>query len=315
MLIARRAGVMVAALALAACGEGTAPEALPPAALRVAYTDAAGALQIVEEGRAPTATSIQGSRPFAQLPGGVIVEKFGALTRYQLDGSSITLPAALAGAQQAGGAMSPSGRQLAFSSRAAIGGAVHFHRIDITTGAHDSLEVSGRADYPAAGQIAGKLPAWSPSGDSVAFLLPNPITVQLFLYEVATGRIEMYALPVPVSTFAQPLHGWPHWSPDGSLQFVAHRWAKGAPTDTLVVMRVFPRERDRRAEVVFAAHTDSLPIDGGSSYSFSADGRGVALSLASKGRVGIFAMRRGSPRIEPLVYDAAAAPTQPLLIP
>jgi Tol biopolymer transport system component len=170
-------------------------------------------------------------------------------------------------------------------------------------------------DVPAADQIIGRRPVWSPSGDTVAFVLPNPIGVQLFLYEVPTRRIEFFAVPVPVSTYARPLDGWPYWDPNGSLHFVAWRFDVDVPTDTIVVLRVFPSDRDRRAELVYGAHTDSLPIEGGTSYSFSADGRTVALSVRAAGRLGIFLMHRGEPVLKPVIYGPSQEPIQPLLIP
>jgi hypothetical protein len=70
-----------------------------------------------------------------------------------------------------------------------------------------------------------------------------------------------------------------------------------------------------RAELVYSAHTDSLRIQGGSSYSFSADGRTVALSVHVGGRTGIFLMHRGNRRLLPVIYGPTRSPVQPLLIP
>jgi hypothetical protein len=117
-----------------------------------------------------------------------------------------------------------------------------------------------------------------------------------------------------VTTYARPLEGWPYWDPDGSIQFVAWRFEENTPTDTLVVLRVFPRDRDRRAELAFGAYTESLPIEGGSSYSFSADGRTVALSMRAAGQTGIFLMHRGQVVLTPVLYDPSRSPSQPLLI-
>jgi Tol biopolymer transport system component len=301
-------------LALAACSEGTAPPEPPADAIRIAYLEASGStLQIVEEGMVPNVTSVQNAVPFAALDGGLVLSRQGGLALYYLDGSSITVQT-FVGFGTTGGAISPDGGRLAFSSRDASG-EVFLHILDLTRGTHDSVRVSNRQDVPAAAQIFGRKPVWSPSGDSVAFLLPNPIGLQLFLFEVATERIEIFAVPVPVTTYARPLDGWPHWDEDGSLHFLAWREEANVPTDTLTVMRIFPRARDRRAEVVFTAHTDSLDIGGASSYSFSADGRTVALSLVAGGRTGIFLMRRGDRWLAPVIYGPQQAPFQPLLIP
>jgi Tol biopolymer transport system component len=302
-----------ALLALAACSEGTGPPDAPEAAVRIAYLESGvSALQIVEEGEAPSATAVENAVPFAALENGLVLSRQGGVSLYYLDGSSITVPAFI-GFGSAGGATSPDGERIAYS-RVATGGDVFLHLLNIVTGAHDSIEVSDRDDVPAAVQIAGRRPVWSPSGDSVAFVLPNPIGVQLFLYEVVSKRIEVFAVPVAVTTYARPLEGWPYWDPNGSLHFVAWRFEGNTPTDTLVVMRIFPRARDRRAELVFAAHTESLPIEGGSSYSFSADGRKVALSVRAAGRTGIFLMHRGVPVLAPVIYGPQLAPIQPLLI-
>jgi hypothetical protein len=270
-------------------------------------------LQIVQEGQGSVTTSVANAIPFAALPGGLLLARQGGLTRYYLDGSSITVPA-FVGFGIAGGATSPDGRTLAFAQQSP-GAHVFLHLLDLTTGERDSAKVSGRLDVPAAAQILGRRPVWSPSGDTVAFVLPNSIGVQLFLYEVPTGRIEFFAVPVAVSTYARPLDGWPYWDENGSLHFVAWRFDDTTPTDTLVVLRVFPRDRDRRAELVYSAHTDSLRIQGGSSYSFSADGRTVALSVHVGGRTGIFLMLRGNRRLLPVIYGPTRSPVQPLLIP
>lgn len=306
----------LALLPLAACDDGTAPPPPPSEAIHVAFVEVGKpALQIVEEGLTPSTTPVQNALPFAALENGIVVARQGGLSLYYLDGSSITVPAFI-GFGAAGGATSPDGSRLAYSHQGANGD-VFLHTIQLASGQHDSLVVSGRQDAPAASQILGRRPVWSPSGDTIAFLLPNFLGLQLFLYEVPTGRIEMYAVPVPVTTYARPLDGWPYWdsAEGGSVHFVAWRHENDVPTDTLVVMRVFPGNRNRQAEVVFAAHTDTLPLDGGQWYSFSSDGRTVALAVQSGGRSGIFTMHRGVPVLTPVVFDPSRAPIQPLLIP
>lgn len=302
-----------ALLALAAC-DGTAPP--PPAdeAIRIAYVESGlPTLHIVEEGMTPSATTVQNATPFAAIEGGLVLTRQGRLSLYYLDGSSITVPASTGGGVP-GGAISPDGSRLAYAKLTSTG-AVYLHFIEIADGTHDSLRVSGREDVPAAVQIAGRRPTWSASGDSLAFVMPNPIGVQLFLYEVASGRIEVFPVPVPVTTYVLPIEGWPYWHPDGSLHFVGWRKEDDLPTDTLIVMRVFPRERARHFEVVFAAHTDSLTLESATSYSFSPDGRTVALTLRADGRTGIFVMHQGQPLLVPVLYDASRTPSQSLLIP
>jgi Tol biopolymer transport system component len=303
-----------ALLALAACDDGTAPRPPVDEAIRIAYVESGlPTLQIVQEGMTPSATTVQNATPFAAIDGGLVLAREGGLSLYYLDGSSITVPASTGGGVP-GGATSPDGSRLAYARRSNTG-AVYLHFIEIADGTHDSLLVSGRQDVPAAVQIVGRRPTWSASGDSLAFVMPNPIGVQLFLYEVASGRIEVFPVPVPVTTYALPIEGWPYWHADGSLHFVGWRKEDNAPTDTLVVMRVFPRERARHFEVVFAAHTDSLTLESATSYSFSPDGRTVALTLRADGRTGIFVMHQGEPLLAPVLYEASRTPGQSLLIP
>lgn len=303
-----------AVVALGACSDGTGPRDEAAAGVHIAFAEIGQSnLQIVREGQGTVTTAVANAIPFAALPGGLVIARQGGLARYYLDGTSITVPA-FVGFGISGGATSPDGNRIAYSQRSG-GGQAFLHLLDLTTGIHDSVQVSGRLDVPAANQILSRRPVWSPSGDTVAFVLPNSIGVQLFLYEVPTGRIEFFAVPVAVSTYARPLDGWPYWHANGSLHFVAWRFDDSTPTDTLLVLRVFPRDRDRPAELVYSAHTDSLPIQGGSSYSFSADGQTVALSVQVGGRAGIFLMHRGNRRLEPLIYGPTRSPVQPLLIP
>lgn len=303
-----------AVLALSACDDGTAPPPPVDEAIRIAYVESGlPTLQIVQEGMTPSATSVQNATPFAAIDDGLVLARQGGLSLYYLDGSSITVPAST-GSGVPGGATSPDGSRLAYARRSNTG-AVYLHFIEIPNGTHDSLLVSGRQDVPAAIQIAGRRPTWSASGDSLAFVMPNPIGVQIFLYEVTSGRIEVFPVPVPVTTYVQPIEGWPYWHPDGSLHFVGWRTENNAPTDTLLVVRVFPRERARHFEVVFAAHTDSLTLESATSYSFSPSGRTVALTLRADGRTGIFVMHRGEPLLTPVLYEAARTPGQTLLIP
>lgn len=307
---------LAALLPAAACNDGTAPPSPPTDAIRVAFVEVGqSALQIVEEGLTPNATSVQNAIPFAAIDNGIVVTRQGGLSLYYLDGSSITVPAFI-GFGSAGGATSPDGTRLAYSQQS-TNGDVYLHTVELSSGTHDSVTVSKRQDVPAAHQILGRRPVWSPSGDTIAFVLPNLIGLQLFLYEVPTRRMEMFAVPVAVTTFARPLDGWPYWDPTngGSVHFVAWRTENGIATDTLVVMRVFPGNRQRHAEVVYAAHTDTLPLEGGQWYSFSADGGTVALAVQANGQTGIFTMHRGEPLLTAVVFDPSRAPIQPLLIP
>ena len=142
-------GGLASLLVLAACDNGTGPPTPPPLAVRIAYLESGvAALQIVVEGKAPSTTSVQDAVPFASFAGGLVLARQGGLSRYYVDGSSITVPAFI-GVGAPGGATSPDGTRLAYSKRTAAD-EVYFHLVDLETGEHDSLVISGRQDVPAA---------------------------------------------------------------------------------------------------------------------------------------------------------------------
>ncbi len=299
--------------AFLACSDGSGPEAETDPVLSVAFVDDDAQLTVVRTGRSPVATPLHNVIPFAALPGAVAYFAPGGLRIYHLDGRVDSLPVPFDGAQTLG-AISADGTRLAYVNRGTRG-QVFLHVIQIATGARDSIDTANRLDEPAAGQIILSTPVFSPTGDRIAFLLPNPLTVQLFLYEITTRRIEVFPVRVSVTLFAKVVAGWPRWTSDGSIRFLAWRLENGRLGDTLAVMRIFPESRERQSEVIFAATPVSLGIDGVGPYSFNAEGNAVAFAMQSGGQVGIFSMSAGSARVRTLLFDPSTNPRYPLLIP
>jgi hypothetical protein len=305
----------VAALVLAACGESTGPGA--PAPLAVAFLDAGGRLNTVRTGEDRVVTAIAGGIPYASTRGAVALHGDGLRIYHVAEGTVDTLPVANFGYRTAG-AISPDGSRLAYATRAgtATGSEVYLVMVHLASGAADSVRVSGRQEVLAAEQIEFSTPIYSPSGDSIAFLLPNQIGMQLFLYEVPTGRMEVQLLRVQVSTFFQPLGGWPRWTPQATIRFLTRLRIEGALTDTLVVLEVSPRDPEAFARAVYlGAPPDGLPLANPGVYSFDAEGRAVAFATSVDGQTGIFALRQGQPTFETLVQEPGLFPRYPILIP
>jgi hypothetical protein len=210
-------------------------------------------------------------------------------------------------------ALSPDGARLAYPS--AIGFDVYLFAVNLVTLRRDSIDVSGRADLVAGPQIEFSTPVYSPSGDSIVFILPNPVTVQMVIYEVPTRRLEQHVLLVPVSTQYALLRGWPRWADDGSLRLLARERTRTGLGDSLFVVKVFPRQRDRSAEIAYrAALPDSLRGAEVGSYSFDASGDIAVFTLrTAAGRRGIFALRAGQSTLETLLYDASVRPVTALV--
>ena len=303
--------LLLAAVAMG-CGDSTGPSG--PQNLTIVFVDAQNQLFTLRAGNTPVPTELRDVQPFAPSNGALwFLPPHGEPLRIlHLDGRVDTLEIPSSGGAR--GAISPDGGLLAYSRRSS--GRIYLTTVNLVSGHRDSVDVTGRADAVAADQILGKTPVFSPSGDTVAFLLPNIIGMQVFLYEVATRRIEVFPVPIPVITFARVLDGWPRWTSDEGIRFLARRHVSNSLTDTVMVMRVFPREPERVADVLYwATPPDSLSLDNANTYSFSADGETVVFSVVADGVSGIFAVRRGSRTMQPLVYRAGTAPRLPLLIP
>jgi hypothetical protein len=302
----------LAAVALG-CDGSTKPEPAPD--LAVVFVDGEGRLNTVRAGHAPELTGLRNVQPLAPTTGAMAYYAAEELRLFHLDGrvEPLPVPATNRGVPAA---ISGDGSTLAFVYPGALN-KLFLYTVDLATGARDSLNLADRPDAVAAVQALGKTPVFSPSGDSVAFLLPNIIGMQLLIYEVRTKRLEVFPIPVPITTFIGMLDaGWPRWTPDQSIRFLGRHHVNGEETDTLMVMRVFPRSRERWADVAYlAVLPDSLSLDRATDYSFSADGETVVFSVTADARPGIFYARRGDAEARPLVYERGLRPIRPLLIP
>ncbi|MFN2397698.1 MAG: hypothetical protein ABR543_03485 [Gemmatimonadaceae bacterium] len=306
-----------------ACSDSSGPRA-DSSELDVVFLDGGARLNTLHSGDPPAITGLKNALPFASTNRAVLLltesgsgpSKVRRLNLFHLDGRLDSLAIPIPHITTAG-AISPDGSRLAFAS--AVFGTidkVFLHTVHLSTMARDSLDVSDRDDAPAAPFIIFSTPVFSPSGDSVAFLLPNSIGVQVLLYEVSSKRIEVFPVPVPVTTFARLLPGWPRWTRAEGIRFLARRFSGNNGTDTLVVMSVNPRQRQSHAQILYRASTpDSLPIQDAAIYSFDARGESVAFGMQSNGRTGVFAIREGTGIVEPLLYDRAVSPSLPLIVP
>ena len=309
-------GILAIPLAIVACSDGTAPN--PSAdAVTVVYTDAAGHASVIRTGDAPVAvTALDATSLFASARGAVIGYKGGRISVFRFT-DPVARP--FEDRQESGGlvtrgAVSPDGRQLAYAT--ALNSDVFLHTVDMSTGARDSVNVAHRDDLLAGPQIIFSVPVWSPGGDTVAFLLPNVVGMQILLYEHATGRLEQKVMTVPTSTLYQPLAGHPRWTGDGTIRFLVRRKNINVLHDTLAVVRVYPREVVPHSELMYdAVAPDSLPMMETFSYSFSADGKTLAFAMSTGSQTAIMLMRAGRPVLETLLYDDGPSPTDVLLVP
>jgi len=309
--------ILAAVFVGAACSDGTGPGIRPPAAT-VIFADSLGHVSMVRSGGAPAALrSLDTTTLFATTTGGVIGLKFGQLYSFRL---SDPIPRPFESLNNlwslmTRGAVSPDGKRLAYGS--ANDAAVFLHTIELESGTHDSVNLSSREEILAAPQIIYSYPIWSPSGDWVAFLLPNVVGIQILLYERLTRRVEVKPMAVPTSTYFHVLDGWPRWTEDGAIRFLTRRmevepWRL---LDTLVVLQVHPRDDLPFSEVVArAVAPDSLPMSDPWSYSFSADGKTIAFGMSTNGRAAIMVMRQGQRELETLLYGPGG-PRSLVLVP
>lgn len=309
-------GFFAAMLGVAACSDGTAPD-LASGPVTVVYTDASGNASVVRSGGDPEAINVlDATTLFASSSGAVVGYKDGRISVFRF-----TDPVARSFEERqesAGlitrGAVSPNGRRLAYAT--ALNTDVFLHTVDMTSGARDSVNVAHKDELLAGPQIIFSVPVWSPGGDTVAFLLPNSIGMQILLYEHSTRRLEQKVMTVPVSTFYEPLYGHPRWTPDGTIRFLVRRKDLGVLHDTLAVVRVYPREVFPHSELMYSAVSpDSLSMMDAFSYSFSADGKTLAFGMATGSKTAIMVMRQGRPTLETLLYEDGPAPTELLLVP
>lgn len=307
---------LLAVVASCAGEGGTGPR--PRAPVRVAYLDNLARLNVAESGSDPELTHVVGALPFASTHDGIVLRTSDGFAIYhpstrQLD----TLPLPPSSPATAG-AVSPDGSTMAYVSTAMTGTVSHvfIHLVGLRSGARDSVDVANRAEIVAAPQVVYSTPVFSPSGDSVAFLLPNELGMQMLILEVPTMRVEVHPVPVSVTVYYIPLHGWPRWTADATIRFVAQRKSDGVPMDTLVVLEVFPRRLDMPARAVYAGvPPDSVAMADVNIFSFNADGSAVAFDLATPTRTGIFTLRQGERTLRPVVFQQDLTPRYPLVVP
>ncbi|MDQ6888378.1 MAG: hypothetical protein M3068_13985 [Gemmatimonadota bacterium] len=281
-------------------------------------------LYTLRSGSQPIVTALGEALPFAATNRAVALfpirrfgpgqSAYGDLQLFHLQGTldSLGVPGEFL---RSVGAISPDGASLVYV-RSGADGHIYLKTVHLLTGLRDSSDVSIDRAAPAAIQIAGNAPVFSPSGDSVAFLLPNPITVQLFIYEVRTRRVQVYPVPVPVTTFVQLLAGWPRWTRENGIRFLGRRIALTQLLDSVIVMSVDPRTPTRFAQQLYTVGIpDSLPITDFGVYSFDQTGDAVVFGMNTNGVNGLFLARRDSPKLRTILYNPAFDPLFPLLIP
>jgi hypothetical protein len=327
----RRSVLMIVSLAaLAACEQDPLftesngrPRQLDQApAIDVAFSDSSFHLSTVHTAGEPTPTGVeQPGFTFASTDRGVVMLSGRLFVRYQLNGESDILPVNPPGYQITAGAVSPDGTRMAYGALGKQGGDVFLYLANLVTGDRDSVDMSTLQSQPAAPQLIESTPVFSPSGDSVAFLLPNFIGVQVLIYEVNSKRVEVFAVPVATSTSVQLLPGWPRWTQDGEdsqLRFLAQRKLEdGTLTDTLMVMAVYPRNHLRPAERLYQAYSpDTLPLEDVRIYSFDRTGDVASFFLTSGTHKGVWAIASQTPKLQRIFEQTGTTRiNQPLLIP
>ena len=305
-------------IAAAGCSDTTAPR-LKAAAVEVIYSDSAFRAAVVRTGHAPAPVpALDNTELFAPLSDGMVTYNGSGFSVFHFATPELTPfeDRVERGAFVSSGAVSRNGRRLAYAS--GLDFERFLHTVDLTTGIRDSVDVTAYVEPTIADQMLFSVPVWSPSGDSVAFLLPNVIGIQIMIHELGSQRVEVKPMSVATSTFFRVLGGRPHWSTDGTIRMLTRR-TEVEPNrllDTLVVLRVFPREAMPHAEVVSrAVAPDSMTMGSVWSYSFSADGRTGALGMSSAGRAAIMVMQEGVPTLETLLYGTGLKPRDIILIP
>ena len=306
---------LVVLFGVAACGDGNGPN-VASEAVTVVYTDASGHASVVRSGSAPEPLSaLDTASLFASTTGGVFRFKNGRISVFRFADPVLR---SFEDRQESAalitrGAVSRDGHLLAYATQ--LNADVYLHVVDIASGARDSINVSNKG-IEAAPQIIFSVPVWSPDADSVAFLLPNDLGMQLFLYERASRRLEVKVLKVPTTTYFEPLQGFPSWASDGAIRFLTRRKEGTVMLDTLVVLRVNPREGFPQAVVAYrAVPPDSLPMSDAWASSFTPDGRSVAFVMATGAKTAVMVMRQGKAQFETLAYGTGVAPADLLLVP
>ena len=311
-------GMFGMVLAAVACADGTAP-VRAGAPVTVLYDDSAGRSAVVRTGQSPQLLpTLDTTSFFAAMDDGVVTFSRSRFSIYRFDDNElrpledrIEPSAALTP-----GAVSRDGRRLTYASARNLDR--FLHTVDLTNGTRDSVNISNRDDLGAADQVVLSVPIWSPSGDSVAYLLQNVLGMQVIIFERTSHRVEQKVLAIPSSTYFQVQQGRPYWSADGTIRILARR-SEVEPyrvLDTLVVLKIFVREPLPHTEVVSrAVAPKDMPMGALWSYSFSADGKAVAFGMSANGKAAIMVMRQGKQELETLLYGPGLRPRNILLIP
>ena len=301
-----------------ACSDGTGPSRAS-APITVLFNDSSGHSSVVRSGESPTVVpALDTTVFFAPMSGGVVTFSRSRFSIYRFSEAQLTpLESRVEGSGLVTpGAVSRDGRRLAYA--AAVGFDRYLHTVDLTTGVRDSVNTAGRDDLGAGDQIALSVPIWSPSGDSVAFLLPNILGMQIIIYERTSKRLQQKVLAIPSASYFQMQQGRPHWASDGTIRILARR-SEVEPyrvLDTLVVLKIFAREAMPHVDIVSRAVAPSDMTMGAIwSYSFSADSKSVAFGMSSGGKASIMVMRQGQIQLEKLVSGAGERPRDMVVIP
>jgi hypothetical protein len=325
-----RAAFLMVVIAMAACSDAVAPP--PRVSVRVAFLDDLARLNTVTAGERPEVTPFENVLPFAATKGAIYfldpsVDNSanasgplspGGLLRYEpATGQLDTFPLPYF-QPTSPGAVSPDGSLLVYTS--VYLDSVRIHRYFLKTGQHDSLNLSGTAQSPAADQVLAATPVFNARGDSVVFLLPNFLGMQMLVFEPLTLRYDLELLRVPViGAFDLISGGWPRWTArDGAVRFLVRlRSSALVSTDTVAVATIFPQTPERPAEIAFrAVMPDSVSLSSADFYSFSDDGNTASFrAVTTKGRIGLFALRDRRMTIETLLYQATISPRYPLVVP
>lgn len=309
---------------VAACSDGVGPTPRG-AKVTVLYTDSSGHSGVVRTGSPSTPIpTLDALQFFAPLTQGVVTFNGAKLSIFRFADPELRPidDRSESGAMFTPGAVSRDGRRLAFASAtgSATGSSVFLHTVDLENGARDSINLSTQQEMIAtiAPQVILSVPIWSPSGDSVAFLLPNVLGMQMMLYERPSKRLEKKIIQISSSTYFQVQQGRPHWHNDGTIRLLTRRM-ENEPfhvLDTLVVLKIFARETMPHFErVSHAIAPDSMSMGSIWSYSFSGDGKSVAFGMSTEGRAAIMVMHERVPMLETLHFGTGVRPRNVLLIP
>lgn len=318
---ARRTAAVLALAALAAlpaCRADGPTSPVEERAVQLAFVDNLFRLTLLESGGTPVTTSVSGIVPFAATVGLLAYWQGDTLRLYEVASGASRATAAVGrpATMALEGALTRDGRRVAFVSGDA-GSEVFVHVVDLETGARDSADLVQRADPTTPARALTATPEFSPAGDRIGFLLPTLLAMHFFIVEPLNWRTEQHLLWIATSTTVQAIPGRPRWLANGQVRLVARkRTLDATPLDTMMILSFDPDRGELGALIEHqAAMPDTLTLDQPRNYSFTADGRAAALTMAANGRDGIFLLREGHDTMEPLVFGASQSPRYPIIVP